>query len=106
MGENQLSSQVLFNKNSEIVKPEFLSNQNVLPFGPEQTIARCPGCSQVGLTYIKHKSNMITHVIATLFCISGMICCTCVPYCCSRCKTVNHYCSNCEQYLGHYQGRT
>lgn len=25
--------------------------------------------------------------------------CCCVPYCCSCCKNVHHYCSNCGQYI-------
>ncbi|CAH1984425.1 unnamed protein product [Acanthoscelides obtectus] len=28
--------------------------------------------------------------------------CVCIPYCCDSCQTLQHYCPNCQAYLGSY----
>ncbi|XP_023031105.2 forkhead box protein P2 [Drosophila willistoni] len=64
---------------------------------------RCPACGQNGLTRLERSPNTRTHTWALWLCSFGWCCCACFcPYFMNCCRTTNHYCSNCQIYLGAY----
>ncbi|XP_049306914.1 lipopolysaccharide-induced tumor necrosis factor-alpha factor [Bactrocera dorsalis] len=81
-----------------------IQQQAILPLGPEPTFITCPGCHVTKLTRIGYEPNARTHLMAAILCIVGLWCCVCLPYCAESCMSTNHYCGNCNKYLGTYNG--
>ncbi|CAD7013474.1 uncharacterized protein LOC101454013 [Ceratitis capitata] len=81
-----------------------IQQQAILPLGPEPTYITCPGCHVTKLTRIGFEPNARTHLMAAILCIVGLWCCVCLPYCAESCMSTNHYCGNCNKYLGTYNG--
>ncbi|XP_054740323.1 lipopolysaccharide-induced tumor necrosis factor-alpha factor [Anastrepha obliqua] len=76
----------------------------ILPLGPEPTIVTCPACHITKLTRIDFEPSARTHLMAAILCIVGLWCCVCLPYCAESCMNTNHYCGNCNKFLGTYNG--
>lgn len=74
------------------------------PVGPRETRTTCPSCQAVITTRISHDTSTRTHLFALLCCLIFFPC-ACVPYCMDSCKDTNHYCPNCNAYLGTYRDR-
>ncbi|CAB3256668.1 unnamed protein product [Arctia plantaginis] len=55
------------------------------------------------VTKVERKATTKTHVIALLLCLFLCWPCVCVPYCVNSCQNADHYCPNCNSYLGTYQ---
>lgn len=70
-----------------------------VPFGPKPAKLICPSCSKRIETTIKHEPTKLTNLNAILCC---GLCCCCIPYIMDSCQNANHYCSNCEAYIGSY----
>lgn len=76
--------------------------QHPVAFGPETTKVICPSCGKKVETIIKYQAGKWTHLYAVLL-SCGFICCLCcIPYCKKSCKNANHYCPNCDAYIGRY----
>ncbi|XP_017479572.1 PREDICTED: lipopolysaccharide-induced tumor necrosis factor-alpha factor homolog, partial [Rhagoletis zephyria] len=80
------------------------SEHAILPLGPEPTIVSCPACHVTKLTRIDYEPSARTHLMAAILCIVGLWCCVCLPYCAESCMSTNHYCGNCNKFLGTYNG--
>lgn len=70
--------------------------------GPKPTIVVCKSCNQQLQTRVELKSSMRTHLFALLLCLFGCWPCACIPYCVDSCKNADHYCPNCNAYIGSY----
>ncbi|XP_037877290.1 lipopolysaccharide-induced tumor necrosis factor-alpha factor homolog [Bombyx mori] len=70
--------------------------------GPEPTNTSCPSCSAAIVTRVDHVPVTKTHLFALLLCLIGCCPCACIPYCTDSCKDANHYCPNCNAYIGSY----
>lgn len=98
------------------------------PLGPEPQRMTCPSCHNVMQTRLELRSNKNTHLIALVLCVTGwvswymiypyytfishlyfpllslllssLICLVPLPYCLKSCRSLYHYCSCCNQYLG------
>uniref|UniRef100_A0A0A1X465 Lipopolysaccharide-induced tumor necrosis factor-alpha factor homolog n=1 Tax=Zeugodacus cucurbitae TaxID=28588 RepID=A0A0A1X465_ZEUCU len=81
-----------------------IQQQAILPLGPEPTYVTCPGCHVTKVTRIGYEPNGRTHLMAAILCIVGLWCCVCLPYCAESCMSANHYCGNCNKFLGTYNG--
>ncbi|XP_055917634.1 lipopolysaccharide-induced tumor necrosis factor-alpha factor homolog [Eupeodes corollae] len=79
----------------------YVQNQG-LPLGPREVYLTCPHCHVQKLTRIDPEPSSKTHLMAALLCILGFWCCACLPYCIESCMNVNHYCGNCNNFLGTY----
>ncbi|XP_067632212.1 lipopolysaccharide-induced tumor necrosis factor-alpha factor homolog [Eurosta solidaginis] len=85
-------------------QPVVIIQQHVLPLGPEPTTVTCPACHITKLTRIDYEPSARTHLMAAILCIVGLWCCVCLPYCAESCMSTNHYCGNCNKFLGTYNG--
>ncbi|XP_055378405.1 lipopolysaccharide-induced tumor necrosis factor-alpha factor homolog [Condylostylus longicornis] len=61
----------------------------------------CPACRETIVTIIEYETSSKTHYAAiALCCFFWPI--AYLPYCIDSCKNANHYCPNCESYIGTY----
>ncbi|XP_028165740.1 lipopolysaccharide-induced tumor necrosis factor-alpha factor homolog [Ostrinia furnacalis] len=68
--------------------------------GPENTVTVCQFCKASIKTAVKFTTTSRTHIAAALW---GLLCCLCcVPYGVESAKNSDHYCPNCQRYLGTY----
>ncbi|KAL4709157.1 hypothetical protein ACJJTC_008085 [Scirpophaga incertulas] len=71
--------------------------------GPGPTGTICSICHKSIVTRVDYVSNNRTHIFSAALCIVAGCCCGClVPYCMRSCKTANHYCPECNAYVGTY----
>ncbi|RZF38011.1 hypothetical protein LSTR_LSTR006410 [Laodelphax striatellus] len=70
------------------------------PLGPHSQTTSCPNCQKIITTRVDQEATMKTHLFALLLCLLFCWPCVCVPYCTETCKATNHYCPNCEAFLG------
>ncbi|GBP21417.1 Lipopolysaccharide-induced tumor necrosis factor-alpha factor homolog [Eumeta japonica] len=69
--------------------------------GPNNTTTVCPICSASIRTAVKYTTTTRTHISAALCC---MICFMgCIPYCSDSARNTDHYCPNCDSYIGTYE---
>ncbi|KAG5675422.1 hypothetical protein PVAND_005328 [Polypedilum vanderplanki] len=75
--------------------------QSGVSVGPQSTRLTCPSCHAVINSRVEHEASTKTHIIALVLCLlTGCLCC--IPYCVDSCKNANHYCPNCQSFLGSY----
>ncbi|XP_037952965.1 lipopolysaccharide-induced tumor necrosis factor-alpha factor homolog isoform X1 [Teleopsis dalmanni] len=74
-----------------------------VPIGSGPSHITCPSCHAQVLTTVKSEANTRTHCWALLLCLIGLWPCVCLPYCMDSCQNSNHYCPNCNAYIGTYQ---
>ncbi|CAH2068539.1 unnamed protein product, partial [Iphiclides podalirius] len=68
---------------------------------------RCPHCQEDVMTRAAYKNTTITHFMAILLgVLFWWLCCCLVPYYVRRWKNVEHYCPNCQRFLGVYTRKT
>ncbi|EDW09066.1 lipopolysaccharide-induced tumor necrosis factor-alpha factor homolog [Drosophila mojavensis] len=70
--------------------------------GPDPCYVCCPHCQVRGLTRIEYSPSVRTHCMAALLCIVGLWCFACLPYCATSCMNANHFCGNCNKFVGVY----
>ncbi|XP_017479569.1 PREDICTED: lipopolysaccharide-induced tumor necrosis factor-alpha factor homolog [Rhagoletis zephyria] len=77
-----------------------------MKLGPNPCAVICPVCGANKTTRMVFTPNTRTHICAGILCLAGFCCCAClVPYCMNSCRTGNHYCSQCNTFLGVYNPR-
>ncbi|KAJ2946452.1 hypothetical protein O0L34_g12495 [Tuta absoluta] len=72
-----------------------------LLLGPENTVTTCPFCHASIKTAVKYTTTTRTHIAAILYGL--MCCCCCIGYCSDSAKNSDHYCPNCQRFLGTYE---
>ncbi|KRF79980.1 lipopolysaccharide-induced tumor necrosis factor-alpha factor homolog [Drosophila virilis] len=70
------------------------------PLGHEPQRMTCPSCQNVMQTRLAPRANKNTHLLALILCLTGLVCLVPLPYCLKSCRSLDHYCSCCNQYLG------
>ncbi|XP_030388520.1 lipopolysaccharide-induced tumor necrosis factor-alpha factor homolog [Scaptodrosophila lebanonensis] len=60
----------------------------------------CPHCNTTVMTRLEHRVTKRTHAFSFALCITGLICLVPLPYCMDTCKSLDHYCSYCNQFIG------
>ncbi|XP_004533777.1 lipopolysaccharide-induced tumor necrosis factor-alpha factor homolog isoform X2 [Ceratitis capitata] len=73
-----------------------------VPVSSGPTRITCPSCHAQVLTTVKHQATTRTHFWALILCLVFCWPCVCVPYCMDSCQNANHYCPNCNAYIGTY----
>ncbi|XP_055917056.1 lipopolysaccharide-induced tumor necrosis factor-alpha factor homolog isoform X4 [Eupeodes corollae] len=73
------------------------------PVGPTPCRMVCPSCRADILTDLKRESTTKTHLMAVLMFVLFCWPCVCLPYCMDSCQNANHYCPNCNAFIGTYQ---
>ncbi|KAJ8726870.1 hypothetical protein PYW08_015267 [Mythimna loreyi] len=81
-----------------VVVPVVVGNQ----MGPQPSSITCPSCREVIVTRVEAKSTTKTHLIATMLCFMCCWPCVFIPYCTDSCRNADHYCPNCNSYIGSY----
>ncbi|XP_055917052.1 lipopolysaccharide-induced tumor necrosis factor-alpha factor homolog isoform X1 [Eupeodes corollae] len=73
------------------------------PVGPVSSRVICPSCRADVHTKLQHEPTTQTHLMA--LCLFCFLCwpCVCLPYCMDSCQNANHYCPNCNAFIGTYQ---
>ncbi|XP_047535527.1 lipopolysaccharide-induced tumor necrosis factor-alpha factor homolog [Vanessa atalanta] len=64
----------------------------------------CRSCNQQIITRVERTPSLRTHLFALMLCILGCWPCVCLPYCVDTCNNAEHYCTNCNAYVGSYIG--
>ncbi|XP_026313804.1 lipopolysaccharide-induced tumor necrosis factor-alpha factor homolog [Hyposmocoma kahamanoa] len=72
------------------------------PVGPKPSHMTCQSCGAEIVTRVEYKPSTKTHLIALALCSLGCWCCVCIPYCKDSCQNADHYCPNCDSYIGVY----
>lgn len=78
----------------------------VLPpaVGTEPTTITCYNCGKVVTTRVTYTTAWHTHLVAGSVCVITMFCSLCclglVPYCFDTFKDAEHYCPNCNTFVG------
>ncbi|SPP72855.1 Hypothetical predicted protein [Drosophila guanche] len=72
------------------------------PVGPEPSSLICPSCQQNVTTRTEPKASTKTHLIALIMCLTCLWCFACLPYCATSCMNANHFCGNCNKFVGVY----
>ncbi|KAM8711255.1 hypothetical protein ACLKA7_000402 [Drosophila subpalustris] len=70
--------------------------------GPDPCFISCPHCHVQKLTRVEYAPNVRTHCMAAILCIVGLWCFACLPYCATSCMNANHFCGNCNKFVGVY----
>ncbi|XP_049865433.1 lipopolysaccharide-induced tumor necrosis factor-alpha factor homolog [Pectinophora gossypiella] len=78
-------------------------NVTVVAVGPQPSTLVCPSCRATVQTRVDRKATTKTHIIALVLCLFLCWPCVCVPYCMDSCRNADHYCPNCNSYIGTYQ---
>ncbi|XP_049306920.1 lipopolysaccharide-induced tumor necrosis factor-alpha factor homolog [Bactrocera dorsalis] len=78
------------------------SGPPVIPLGEDPTRIQCPSCHADVLTTVNYQPNSCTHIWALVLCLFICWPCVCVPYCMDSCQNANHYCPNCNAFIGTY----
>ncbi|XP_041973082.1 lipopolysaccharide-induced tumor necrosis factor-alpha factor homolog [Aricia agestis] len=82
-----------------VVAPGFVVlNQMVY----QPTPYTCRSCHQQIVTKVKRKPTFKTHFFAAGFCLVCWIPCAIIPYCMDGCRQADHYCPNCDSFIGSY----
>ncbi|XP_055854589.1 lipopolysaccharide-induced tumor necrosis factor-alpha factor homolog isoform X2 [Episyrphus balteatus] len=74
-----------------------------VPIAQSPSRLNCPNCHADVLTNVKYEPNTQTHLIALCLCLFVCWPCVCLPYCMDSCQNANHYCPNCNAFIGTYQ---
>ncbi|CAK1583668.1 unnamed protein product [Parnassius mnemosyne] len=78
----------------------------VLPpaVGTEPTTVTCFNCGKVVTTRVTYTTAWHTHLVAGSICLMTMVCSLCclglIPYCFDNFKDAEHYCPNCNTFIG------
>ncbi|CAO1323454.1 unnamed protein product [Diamesa serratosioi] len=84
-------------------QPTVIIQQSAVAVGPDSTRTTCPSCHATIATRVEHEASSKTHIIAGLLCLFICWPCVCLPYCMDSCRNTNHYCPNCNAFLGTYK---
>ncbi|BFG06385.1 lipopolysaccharide-induced tumor necrosis factor-alpha factor homolog [Drosophila madeirensis] len=79
-----------------------IQHQAALPVGPDASFITCPHCHVQKLTRVEYAPSVRTHCMAALLCLIGLWCFACLPYCATSCMNANHFCGNCNKFVGVY----
>jgi len=83
-------------------QPTVVITHGIPPLGPQPTQITCPSCHATVLTNVRYEPNTKTHILALILCCFICWPCVCLPYCMDSCQSGNHYCPNCNAFLGAY----
>ncbi|XP_022829442.1 lipopolysaccharide-induced tumor necrosis factor-alpha factor homolog [Spodoptera litura] len=70
--------------------------------GPEAVSMICKSCNKQIYTRVEYKPTTNTYLIAGLCCLLLCWPCACCVYCSASCRNIDHYCPNCDTYIGTY----
>ncbi|CAH1635086.1 unnamed protein product [Spodoptera littoralis] len=72
------------------------------PMGPKPSSLTCPSCNAEITTRVQYMSSTKTHLFALGLCLLFWPL-VCLPYLLSSCQNADHYCPNCNAYIGSYK---
>ncbi|XP_075236306.1 lipopolysaccharide-induced tumor necrosis factor-alpha factor homolog isoform X2 [Lycorma delicatula] len=77
-------------------------NSSPSDLGSHPQLITCPHCGRHIKTTVKYRANIDNTWISLLFLLFCWPC-MCLPFFCQSLKVANHYCSNCNKFLGRYK---
>jgi len=73
-------------------------------YGPRPMNVTCPHCHQQIVTKVKCSAGLLTWLLFGGCLVVGCwLGCCLIPFCMDDCQDVEHYCSNCNSFLGNYK---
>ena len=78
-----------------------INNQQVL--GTNPTHIHCSQCGAQVLSKTTPKAGLLTWLIAGALFLVGCWPCCCIPCCLEDCQDFEHFCPQCNNYLGTYK---
>ncbi|CAH0668927.1 unnamed protein product [Spodoptera exigua] len=69
--------------------------------GPKPSTITCPSCRVEIVTRVEYINSSKTHLFALGLCIVFWPL-VCLPYFLDSCRNADHYCPNCNAYIGSY----
>ncbi|XP_022899742.1 lipopolysaccharide-induced tumor necrosis factor-alpha factor homolog [Onthophagus taurus] len=72
---------------------------SVVPLASKPQILTCPHCGHYVTTEIAVRPSYRTHIKALIL---ALCCLFFIPYVCANCMNVDHFCPECETYIGTY----
>uniref|UniRef100_A0A1B6EBM5 LITAF domain-containing protein n=1 Tax=Clastoptera arizonana TaxID=38151 RepID=A0A1B6EBM5_9HEMI len=73
-----------------------------MAFGPNSAATQCPSCHASISTKTVKSATTKTHILALVLCLICCWPCVILPYCTDSCRATNHYCPNCNAFLGSF----
>ncbi len=72
-----------------------------IPVGPGPQSMQCPNCKNNIITTTKDSPSVMAWVLCVLIVFVGCWCgCCLIPLCIQDCQTVQHYCPECNAFVG------
>ncbi|PZC75754.1 lipopolysaccharide-induced tumor necrosis factor-alpha factor homolog [Helicoverpa armigera] len=87
------------------VRPDLGSTTVIVgqpPLDSVPSLVVCRSCHYQVLTTARARPTSQTHLWALCLLVFGCWPCIWIPYCTPSCMRVDHYCPNCNAYLGKY----
>ncbi|XP_053600165.1 lipopolysaccharide-induced tumor necrosis factor-alpha factor homolog [Plodia interpunctella] len=82
-------------KDKDIIRP--------IDFRPSSMRLTCPSCKAEVMTRTEKTPTLRTHACACLLFWLVWWPCICLPYCLPGCNDVDHFCPNCDSYIGGFK---
>jgi len=80
----------------------YVSDQ--MRFGSAPMSVTCPHCQQQVVSKVRYSAGLLAWIIFAVFLLFGCwLGCCLIPFCLESCQDCEHYCSNCNAFLGHYK---
>jgi lipopolysaccharide-induced tumor necrosis factor-alpha factor len=75
----------------------------VVSFNKNPVPCTCPNCRSMIVTRVEETTGLLAWVLCLLLCIFGCwLGCCLIPFCISDLQNVQHYCPNCNAFIGEY----
>ncbi|KAI1724364.1 LITAF-like zinc ribbon domain-containing protein [Ditylenchus destructor] len=85
-------------------QPTYVYVNDIANFGSRQMSMQCPHCHQQVITKVRHSAGLLAWILFGVFILFGCwFGCCLIPFCLESCQDCEHYCSNCNNFLGLYK---
>jgi len=76
----------------------------MLKFSQQPIQCTCGNCRSVVITRVEESTGLLAWLLCVLLLIvgCGLGCCL-IPFCVSSCQNFQHYCPNCNAFIGEYR---
>ncbi|KAL3081367.1 hypothetical protein niasHT_039844 [Heterodera trifolii] len=73
-----------------------------IPLGPHEMQLECSNCRQSVRTRVVRRPGLLTWIICGALALVGCWPCCVLPFCAQSCQDVEHFCANCNAFVGKY----
>ncbi|KAI1725561.1 LITAF-like zinc ribbon domain-containing protein [Ditylenchus destructor] len=91
---------------NSIPPPPMMLQQGIvyaIPLGPSPAGLQCANCQAQVVTKIIQRPGLLTWLICGALALIGFWPCCVIPFCVKSCHDVEHYCPQCNAFIGMYK---